>query len=138
MNEKEQKLAEAKARRKAKIEAYDAAVADTRLESELKLAEIEEKTGKTLGIDLAAVFLPDGRLIAVKKAPAVIYNKMSTATSNRALTEEIQSEFSDAVVEGMMPVEAQKMYLEFPNARDAVINAATLLVSVDQSNLLGK
>ena len=137
MNKQEQ-LADIKKKRADKLAAYDAAVKETRIDSEIKLGEIEESTGRTLGINLAVVFLPDGRFIAVKKAPAVVYNKISTATSNRNLTEELQSEFSAVAVEYPTAVEAENMYLDFPNARDAVINAASLLVAVDQSNLLGK
>lgn len=136
--EKQEKLAESRKRRAEKHAAFDDIVKANRLDSELKVDEIEQQTGKTWGIDLACVFLPDGKVIVVHRPPAVVFNKMSLATSNNKLDDSLCSEFVQNVVEYPSAIECEKIFLVYPNARDAIINAGTQLVSVDQSNMLGK
>ena len=134
----EEKLAAIRKAREDRQSAFYAAAKTKRQESELKLGEIEAETGKTLGIDLAAVFLPDGSLIVVKKPPAVVHNKIMMAQANNAVNDMVLSEYCAAVAQYPTPVECEKLFMAYPNARDAMVNAGIQLAGVDQSNMLGK
>jgi hypothetical protein len=138
-NDKSKRIADIKKRRTEKLSAFDIAAKATREDSEIKLGEIEERTGKTFGIDLAAMFLPDGRLIAIKKPATVVHNKLMIAQGNGKVTDEVITEYCNAALEfPETPIELEKIFLIYANAREAVVNAGILLHSVDQSNLLGK
>ena len=133
------KLAAVQKRRKARLESFDDAAKLKRQESEIKLGEIEEATNKTLGIDLAAVFLPDGRLMVAHKPSAAAHNKLMMAQSNGAMTDDIICDYVTACLEyPATMIEAEKMFLDFANAREALVNAGIQLHAVNQSNLLGK
>lgn len=136
--ENSEKLAEIKAKRKTKLDAFDAAAKSLREENEIKLGEYEDTTGKTLGIDLANIFTPSGKMIVVQKPPAVVHNKLMLAQTNHAVDDALVCEYCAAVIVIPSAIEAEKIYLEYANARDAVVNAGIQLAAVDQSNLLGK
>jgi hypothetical protein len=133
------KLAAIKKRRTERINSFDAAARETRLVSELKLGEIEEQTKKTLGIDLAVIFLPSGKMIVVHKPAAVVFNRLMLAQASNAVTEEVICGFCNSIREYPdSDIEIEKMFLEYPNARDAMVNGGIQLAGVDQSNMLGK
>jgi hypothetical protein len=68
-------LKEAAEKRKATTKAFETAATRKRKENELRLAQIEAETGKTVGVDLGVVWTEHGDMIVVQHPPMLVFEK---------------------------------------------------------------
>jgi hypothetical protein len=133
------KVAAAAARRKQKLTEFNDASAMLRLENEAKLADIETETGKTLGIDLAVVWLKSGNMVVVGKPRQVIYEKYQ----HRAINNQIDAKTIDEFLAHPTVIYPDALHIETlwelePEAKFAAALLAQRLCEVDQKSLEGK
>lgn len=74
----EDKLAAGRAARKERLDARADEVKVRRLENEVLLIELEQKTGYTLGLDMGVVWLTSGDMVVVHKPQLLPYERYVT------------------------------------------------------------
>ena len=80
--ELDERIKAAKDKRKETTQKVEAAAIRKRKENELILADIEAETGKTLGVDLGAIFTEHGDMIVVQRPPMVVFEKFAFKNLN--------------------------------------------------------
>jgi hypothetical protein len=79
------KIAAGAERRAAKIKSSEDTAALRRLENEARLCDIEDETGKTLGVDLAVAYGRFGDMVVVTRPRALKYEKFQFMCTNGAI-----------------------------------------------------
>lgn len=137
----EKRKAEIEKRRAEKCGEREHAVALRRLENEVKLGEIEEQTGKTIGIDLGVVWLRNGGMIVVRHPGQLAYEKYQISAGPLATAESMHT-YAKAAVLSPDPKTEGAAYLDAleaePGALLSVVRVANALCEGQQEVIRGK
>lgn len=133
------RLDEADKRRAERRAAGEAAIKRKEREERLKLAELEEEHG-TLGVDIDAVFSPnDGRMVVVKKAKPITYNRFQNkVTSAKGATEAEITDFAYANLVYPTKAEFEAICEACAEMRAAAVGAACRLAGAGRLDIEGK
>jgi hypothetical protein len=132
------KIAEQAARRAARQADAEATTETNRQQSWLAIGDVEEQSGKTLGVDLAAVWLPDGRVIVVQKPCQAAYESYQIKAQNNGVDAKVIDAYTKASVVYPTALFVEPLYRDFPGAKFAVALLATRMAEADQKSLEGK
>lgn len=133
----EESIVAGKVRRTAMLAEIAEATRIQKLQSEAKIVEIEASTGLILGENLGVVWCNHGKIVLVKKASAILFDKYQAASAldkendDRLLTEMSQG----TVVYPPQGTELEAVYADTPQARHVGAALACNMCTVDQSTL---
>lgn len=133
------RLDEAEKRRAAKQAGNAAAIRRKEREERVVLASLEEEHG-VLGVDIEAVFSPnDGRMVVMKKAKPITYNRFqSKVASTKGATEAEITEFAYANLVYPGKAEFEAICEACAEMRAGAVGAACKLAGAGRVDIEGK
>jgi hypothetical protein len=135
----EAKVRAAQVRRQAKIAEHAANSARTRLENEAKLADLETELGRTVGVDLAVVWLRNGGMVVVGKPRQITYEKFTLKQANGEVSAQDITQFlQPPTVLYPEALRLESLWEAEPEAKFAAVKLALQLCQADQESYLGK
>ncbi len=126
-------------KRAKKLQEYKDSVETVRLQNEILLGEIEERTGLTLGKDLGVVWLRCGEMIVVQKPQQLVFEAHQLKVTNGKLeAKDLDRLLSAPALIHPDPTKLE-VYAELePEAKFAAAELACQLCAVAQKDLGGK
>jgi hypothetical protein len=120
--------------------AVDAAAAARRkrLENEVRLADIENATGKTLGVSLAVVWTPGGDMVVIQKPTQIAYESYNLAGVNGPVTAVALHDFITPLVVHPKGIEVERVFEACPGAKLVCAQLANAMCAAEQETIEGK
>lgn len=140
----EQQLEEIAKVRAERIKQAKSEALTLKQQNQLKLAEIERATKKTLGLDLGVVWLSNGEMIVVQKPSPLIFEQHQLKVSQG---KDVTAEDIDTVLSGSPPNSAliypamaqiESMVEQYPDCKLVASSLAIQLGATSEQDLGGK